>query len=129
VIVDTSVLVSIERSAADLAELLEDDDQPAVAAISVAELLVGVERAQGARRRRRAEQLDALLAGVPVEPYTADTARVHAQLMEVTRAAGGPRGGFDLIIAATAVATARTLISADRAAFTDLPGVSARILD
>ena len=127
-IVDTSVLVAAERSAAHLAEVLEDDDQPAVAAITVAELLVGVELAEGVRRRRRAEQIDALLAALAVEPYTGEIARVHAQLMAATRATGRPRGGFDLIVAATAVATARTVISSDQAAFTGLPGVAARIV-
>jgi tRNA(fMet)-specific endonuclease VapC len=128
VIVDTCVLVAAERSATDLAEVLGDDDQPAVAAITVAELLVGVELAEGARRRRRAEQIDALLAALPVEPYTGEIARVHAHLMAMTRATGRPRGGFDLIVAATAVATARTVISSDQAAFTGLPGVAARIV-
>jgi tRNA(fMet)-specific endonuclease VapC len=125
--VDTSVLVAVERSDADLAEVLEDDDEPAIAAITVAELLVGVELAVGVRRKRRAEQLDTLLAAVPVEPYTGEVARVHARLMAATRATGRPRGGFDLIIAATAVATSRIIVSADRAAFESLPGVAARI--
>lgn len=127
-IVDTSVVLAAERSGAELVEVLWDDDEPAVAAITVAELLVGAELAEGARGRRRAEQLDAILAELPVEPYTAETARVHARLMAATRATGRPRGGFDLIIAATAVATGRTVVSADRTAFTGLPGVSARIL-
>jgi tRNA(fMet)-specific endonuclease VapC len=128
VIVDTSVVIAAERSAAALGEVLQDDDQPAIAAITVAELLVGVELAGGARRRRRAGEIEALPASVPVEPYTVDVARAHAALLATTRTAGRPRGAFDLIIAATAVATARTVISSDRAAFADLPGVSARIL-
>ncbi len=127
-IVNSSVLVAVERSDIDLAEALEDDDQPAVAAITLAELLVGIELGEGAHRRRRAEQIEGLLSAVPVEPYAGDAARIHASLMAATRATGRPRGGFDLIIAATAVATARTVVSADRTAFADLPGVSARIL-
>lgn len=127
-ILDTSVLIASERSEADVREVLEGGDEPAVAAITVAELLMGVELAAGARRRRRARRLDELLAVLPVEPYTGEVARVHAGLMAATRTDGRPRGSFDLIIAATAVATDRTVISSDRAAFTGLPGVSARIL-
>ncbi|MDQ0789403.1 hypothetical protein [Streptomyces sp. B3I8] len=39
------------------------------------------------------------------------------------RGEGSPRGAHDLIIAATAAATARTLLTTDTAAFDALPGV------
>ncbi|MFB7613064.1 hypothetical protein [Kitasatospora sp. NPDC056181] len=61
-----------------------------------------------------------------MEDYTPDTARIHARLMAYVRRQGKPRGAHDLIIAATAVATARTVVTADPpAAFADLPGVQA----
>jgi tRNA(fMet)-specific endonuclease VapC len=63
---------------------------------------------------------------IPVEDYTADVARVHARLLAHVRTEGKPRGAHDLIIAATAAATARTLLTTDgKAAFDDLPGVHA----
>jgi tRNA(fMet)-specific endonuclease VapC len=126
---DTSVVIAAERGQRDLADVLRVDDRPAIAAITVAELLVGVEFAAAAHRQARAHRTENLLATIPVEPYTEEVARSHAALLAATRAAGRPRGAFDLIIAATALATARTLISSDRPAFADLPGVSARILD
>ena len=125
---DTSVLIAAERGQRDLADVLRVNDQPAIAAITVAELLVGVELAAEAHRQARAQRAEDLLATIPVEPYTGEVARSHAALLAATRAAGRPRGAFDLIVAATAVATARTVISSDRPAFADLPGVSARIL-
>jgi tRNA(fMet)-specific endonuclease VapC len=127
VILDTSVLVAAERADSDLDHVLGDDDEPAIAAITVAELLVGVELAAGVRRERRARRVEGLLAAMPVEPYTADVARAHARLIAATRTAGQPRGAYDLIIAATAIATSRVVVSADRAAFADLAGVAARI--
>jgi tRNA(fMet)-specific endonuclease VapC len=42
------------------------------------------------------------------------------------RRAGRPRGAHDLIIAATAVATGRIVVTADGDGFADLPGVSVR---
>jgi tRNA(fMet)-specific endonuclease VapC len=127
VILDTSVLVASERADSGLGGVLDDEDEPAIAAITAAELLVGVELASAARRERRARRVEGLLAAIPVEPYTVDVARAHAGLLAATRRAGRPRGAYDLIVAATAVATSRVVISADRAAFADLPGVAARI--
>ncbi len=61
-----------------------------------------------------------------MEAYTLDVARLHAQLIKHTRLTGPPRGTFDLIIAATAGATDRVLITIDAAAdFSDLPGLTA----
>jgi tRNA(fMet)-specific endonuclease VapC len=47
-------------------------------------------------------------------------------LLTAVRRAGRPRGAHDLIIAATALATARTVVSADLTGFDDLPGVVVR---
>lgn len=128
-ILDTSVLVASERGDHDLFDALSPDDEPAIAAITAAELLVGVELASGARRQRRARRVEGLLDLVPVEPYDVVTARAHAHLIAATRSAGRPRGAYELIIAATALATGRLIMSADRAAFGELPGVTARIIE
>jgi len=53
-------------------------------------------------------------------------AEAHAQLLAEVRAQGRPRGAHDLIIAATARAFDRTVLSADATAFRDLAGVTAR---
>ncbi|MEC4016256.1 PIN domain-containing protein [Streptomyces sp. H27-D2] len=123
-ILDTGILIRSERGAASLATLLEGDDDVALAAVTVAELQFGVELADGAHREQRQEFIDGVLALIPVEDYTTDTARVHARLLAYARRTGQPRGAHDLIIAATAAATARTVVTADaKAAFHDLPGV------
>lgn len=128
-ILDTSVLVASERADHGLFEVLSAEDEPAIAAITAAELLVGVELASGRRRHRRARRVEGLLDLLPLEPYDVLAARAHAHLIAATRSAGRQRGAYDLIIAATAVATGRLIVSADRAAFGDLPGVTARIID
>ncbi|GAA1905716.1 hypothetical protein GCM10009716_14540 [Streptomyces sodiiphilus] len=123
-ILDTGVLIRAERDRAGLVSLLETDDDVTIAAVTVAELQFGVELADGSRRARRQEFVDGVRALLPVEDYTADVARVHARLLAHVRREGRPRGAHDLIIAATAAATARTLVTADgKAGFDELPGV------
>ncbi|MFC0865009.1 PIN domain-containing protein [Sphaerimonospora cavernae] len=128
-ILDTGVLIAAERGRGSLDEVIGDDDDVAIAAITVAELLVGVEMADEVRRPQRQAFVDEVLALIPVEEYTTDVARVHARLMAHVRRLGKTRGAYDLLIAATAAATARIVITMDAsAAFDDLPGVRAQVV-
>ena len=58
--------------------------------------------------------------------YDLEVARAHTQLLVAVRKAGRPRGAHDLIIAATAVATGRSVITYDGAGFDNLAGVIVR---
>lgn len=128
-IVDTGILVEFERNRLNPRAVLGEDDA-AIAAISVAELLVGLARAPGAARERRQARIDALLGTLPVEQYTQQTAHAHSTLIVEAMRSGRRRGSFDLIIAATAMATGRTVLTTDAAAdFGSLPGVSVRVID
>ncbi len=70
--------------------------------------------------------LETILATVPVLDYGEQTAAHHATLRAHTQRTGAPRGAHDLIIAAHAAQTGRTIASFDaQARFGDLPGVSA----
>jgi tRNA(fMet)-specific endonuclease VapC len=108
--------------------VIHDEDDVAMAAITAAELLVGVHLADRRRRSARRKFVDELLLGVPVEAYDLDTARVHAELLAHTRKLGRARGAHDLLIAATARARARAVVTADATGFEGLPGVEVRIL-
>lgn len=123
---DTNVLIVAERSAFDLDSLIADDDEPAVAAITIAELGVGVEIATGKRRQVRRGFLDDVVSSLPILGYDLEVARVHTGLLLAVRKSGRPRGAHDLIIAATAKATGRVVVTADRSGFDDLPGVDVR---
>lgn len=125
-ILDTTILVDAERAGADLDELIGDDDDIAIAAITLAELRVGVLAATGRRRTQRAAYFDDIAATVPVIDYDTAAADAHAELLVAVRRQGRPRGAHDLIIAATAKATARTVVTADTSGFVDLPGVELR---
>jgi tRNA(fMet)-specific endonuclease VapC len=70
-----------------------------------------------------------VLTTTPIEDYTAKTVPHHVELLGHTRRTGRPRGPIELMIAATARATDRILLTTDgRAGFDELPGVRARIL-
>lgn len=122
-ILDTTFLIDAERSKANLDEVIDDEDDVAIAAITVAELQVGVELSKGKIRHSRQDLLDDIVASIPILDYDLAVARAHAHLLAVVRRQGRPRGAHDLIIAATAVSTNRSLVSADVTAFVDLPGV------
>ena len=64
---------------------------------------------------------------IPVLNYDPLVALAHAKLMVEVRQQGRPRGAHDLIIAATAVASDRVVLTADQTAFADLPGLSANV--
>jgi len=125
-ILDTTVLVTAERDRSRLDGILADEDDVAIAAITAAELLVGVHLADDAHREDRAGFVDDVLATIPTLDYDLPVARAHAELLAHVRRTGRPRGAHDLVIAATASATRRIVLSADAGAFADLPGVAHR---
>jgi tRNA(fMet)-specific endonuclease VapC len=122
-ILDSTVLVAAERRGDRLAGLLADEDDVAIAALTAAELLVGLELAGPRHREARRAFVDEMLSVLPVETYDLDVARAHAALLAHARRSGRPRGAHDLIIAATAVARRRQVVSDDAGGFDDLPGV------
>lgn len=99
---------------------------PALAAITVAELGVGIDIATGKRKARRRAFLDELTATLPIVPYDLDIAHAHRDLLVAVRRSGRPRGAHDLIIAATARATGRLVVTTDLGGFEDLPQVEVR---
>jgi tRNA(fMet)-specific endonuclease VapC len=121
------MIIAFERGRLDVNRVLGQDDA-VISAITAMELLVGVERADQARRQQRALHVDAVLASVPVVDYTLDIARVHARLTVAAMRSGKLRSAHDMIVAATAAAESRVLLTTDGSAdFADLPGVVAEL--
>jgi len=110
------------------AEVLPDDAEVAISAVTASELLVGVELADDADRERRAALVEGAIARAEVIAFDLDVARHHASLLGHVRRAGQPRGAHDLQVAATARATGRILITTDASAFEGLPNVAFRLL-
>ena len=123
-LLDTTFLIDAERGDVTLDDAIDDDDDVAIAAVTVAELLVGVGLASGKRQDARQVYVEEILESLPIIAYDRNVAVEHAELLVAVREQGRPRGAHDLLIAATARATDRTIVTADQEAFTDLPGVA-----
>jgi tRNA(fMet)-specific endonuclease VapC len=70
--------------------------------------------------------VEQVLSTIPVEDYDLETAQVHARLLADARRAGRPRGAHDLLIAATAIARRRELVTDDRQGFQGIEGLTIR---
>lgn len=128
VILDTGVLIALERGRLDVDSVLGADDA-VIAAVTAMELLTGVERADDKHRQARAVHVEALLASLPIENYDLAVARVYAQLAVEAMSLGKVRSAYDMMIAATAAATSRILLTTDASAnFGQLTGVRAEVV-
>ena len=123
-ILDTGVLIASERDRSVLSKIITEDDDLVIAAITVAELRTGIELAGPAQRADRSDFLIRVLETLPVEPYDVSTAEAHGRLLAHVHRSGKQRGAHDLIIAATALTSRRTILTHDRNAhFDELPDV------
>jgi tRNA(fMet)-specific endonuclease VapC len=123
-ILDTNMLIAYERGTIDHSAL--DEDDLAIAPVSVTEYRVGIEMADTVERAaERARALAVIMSAVNVLDYTEATAAHHGRLLAHVRRSGAARGAHDLIIAAHAAETGRTIVSRDiKARFGELPGVN-----
>jgi tRNA(fMet)-specific endonuclease VapC len=124
-ILDTGVLVAGVRGRATVS----DDADVAIPAVVIAEYLAGVQLDPDAGRRAAQKAfLNEILTAVPVCDYDRIVAEHHANLLALTAREGRRRGPHDLIVAATALATGRTILTTDlHARFDELPDVNARL--
>lgn len=128
-IVDTGVIIAGVRGLLDVTAL-DDSDDVAIPAIVVAEYLAGtlLDPDPGRSSAQRAF-LDEVLQVLPVHEYDRDVAEHHAALLAHVQRTGGKRGAHDLIIAATARAADRIVLTTDeQARFGELPEVNARLV-
>lgn len=105
-VLDTSALVALERAHASLSDVLAPlgEEEVAVPAIVVAELLAGVRLARDPRRAaQRRAKIDAVLALAPVIDFSADVAEVWADLFAALERRGNRIPANDLAVAATAL--------------------------
>src|SRR5918995_182983 len=113
-VVDTSAVIALARRG-----LRPGDDfgqyigrEVTIASITASELLVGVHRTNSAARRQQREQfVEWVFNELPILSFDLHVARVHAQLAADLAALGQPLGEHDLIIAATALAHDREVIT------------------
>ena len=126
IVLDADVLIRGEKGSFDLKNWLatRSDDQFEVAAITVAELWHGVERATAPYRARRQQYLEAVLAPLPIIPYTEQTAREHARIWAELEATGKMIGYYDIIVAATALERGSDVATFNRKHFDLVSGLT-----
>jgi tRNA(fMet)-specific endonuclease VapC len=123
VLIDTSVLVNAERRGQSLDRAIGDDDR-AISAITVSELLHGVHRATDERIRARREAfVEHLLASLEALPVTTAVARAHAGVWASLERKGTLIGAHDLWIGATALAHGMSIATANPGEFERIPGL------
>ena len=122
ILIDTSVLVALERGDHDLSLSLDADEEYHVSVVSAAELLHGVHRATGKRAQARSAYVEGLLAVLPVLSLDLTVARAYAQASAALAKAGNPVDTNDLWIGATAIAHGLEVLASD-GDFDRIPGV------
>jgi tRNA(fMet)-specific endonuclease VapC len=126
IILDADVIIGGEKGTFDLSSWLaiRGDEQFEIAGITVAELWHGVERATTAQRMARESYLRALLAVLPVIPYTEQTAYYHARIWAQLESSGKMIGPYDLIVAATALERESELATFNKRHFANVKGLT-----
>jgi tRNA(fMet)-specific endonuclease VapC len=126
IILDSGVIIAGERGTIDLEFWLAS--YPAepfeVAAITIAELWHGVERAPPAYKQKRESYLQSCLASILVVPYTEQTAREHARLWAELETSGTMIGDYDLIVAATALERGNPVATFNKKHFSVVKGLT-----
>jgi predicted nucleic acid-binding protein len=90
IIIDGDVIICGEKGTFDLGKWLRtnSEEQFQIAAITVAELWHGIERATGPHKHTRASYLQAVVERLPILPYTEQTAYHHARVWARLEASG-----------------------------------------
>lgn len=124
-LLDADIIIRGERGMFDLEAWLESrpDGQSQIAAITVAELWHGVERATRAHRLGRERYIRDIVESLPVLPYTATTALEQARIWAELESAGKMIGYYDLIVAATALEHGSTVATFNRRHFQIVRGL------
>jgi tRNA(fMet)-specific endonuclease VapC len=104
-ILDADVIIRAEKGVFDLSQWAASypDEQFELAAITVAELWQGVERAAAKYQSKRRQFLQTIFASCPIIPYTEQTAYVHTGIWGELVSSGQIIGYYDMIVAATAL--------------------------
>lgn len=124
VLIDTSVLVNVERRGLSLERALGERER-AISVITASELLHGVHRATDDRvRTRRQAFVEHLISSIEPLPITTSVARSHAEIWAGLERSGEAIGAHDMWIAATAVSHGMEVATANAIEFERVPGLT-----
>jgi predicted nucleic acid-binding protein len=125
-LIDGNVFVAVERGKLDLAMIAEKHaaDVLAISVVTASESLYGVYRARTPEvAQQRMQFVEYIVGSLTVVPFDLSAARVHARLWAGLQAQGQVIGSHDLMIAATALALAFTVLTLNEDEFRRVPGL------
>lgn len=124
VLIDTSVLVNVERRGLSLERALGERER-AISVITASELLHGVHRATDDHvRTRRQAFVEHLISSIEPLPITTRVARSHAEIWAGLERNGEAIGAHDMWIAATALSHGMDVATANAIEFERVPGLA-----
>lgn len=124
VLIDTGVLVAIERGQAGAAvRNALGSEERMISVITASELLHGVRRADEAHRAARSAHIEEVLASVRILGVDMRVARIHAGVWADLASRGEIIGPHDLWIAATALANHVGLATTNVREFSRIAGL------
>lgn len=130
-ILDSSVAIAAERRGDTAEHLIEQilnrtgDQETALSAIGLTELIHGIYRARTREMRQRRESfLNELLADLTVYPYTKETAILAGKIDGEQQSRGVVIPFADLLIGATALSLGYKVLTGNLRDFQRIPGLS-----
>ena len=131
IILDSSVVIAAERRGYIVAQLLREaaakagDQEAALSAVGLTELVHGIYRAPTPEARARREAfVSELLNDVEVYPYTKETALLAGRLDGEQKSRGVTIPFVDLLIGATALVLGYSVLTVNPRHFRLVPGLS-----
>jgi predicted nucleic acid-binding protein len=125
IILDADVIIKGEKGNFDLGGWLDAQtgQELEIAAITVAELWHGIERATTPHRAKRERYLHAIVDRLEPIPYTEITALIHARLWAELQSSGDMIGAHDLILASAALERGSVVATFNKRHFALVPGL------
>jgi len=125
IILDADVIIKGEKGKLDLIAWLDAQtgQDLEIAAITVAELWHGIERASGSHRAKREHYLRTIVEQLEPIPYTETTALIHARLWAQLESSGHMIGAHDMILASVALERDSTVATLNKRHFIVVPGL------
>jgi tRNA(fMet)-specific endonuclease VapC len=127
VILDTSILISLERAESSIEEFIagRETEPFGISVVSVSELLHGVHRADSETRRvKRESYVERIIELFPVYPFDLAAGRIYARVWANLVEKHLSVGAHDLIIAATAISLGFSVVTFNLRDFEKIEGLT-----
>ncbi len=126
IVLDADVIISGEKGLFDLPAWVASmpHERFEIAAVTVAELWHGVVRASRPHKVKRQAYLEAIVAVLPIIPYTEQTAYEHARIWGQLEGSGKMIGFYDVMVAATALERGSSLATFNQRHFSQVTGLT-----